>query len=167
MSFKINFTLFSYFSIILFFNSCFLFQTEFHAKVVGVKDGDSIEVLDSNRQNIIVRLSHVDCPEYGQPYSAEAKRFTSDFCFNKKVVLEQTDEDQYGRLVCEVFVDGESLNLALVENGFAWHFDRYSDDPDFADAEKQARKAKKGLWEDKRPVPPWEWRKRKREEYEN
>jgi micrococcal nuclease len=27
--------------------------------------------------------------------------------------------------------------------------------------EKEAREARKGLWADPQPVPPWEWRKRK------
>lgn len=151
-------------SICLVFHSCFLLQEDMQATVVGVKDGDSIEVLDSNKQTNIIRLSHVDCPEYGQPFFKAAKRFTSDFCFNKQVVLEQTDVDRYGRLVCEVFVDGKSLNMALVENGFAWHHTRYSDDMDFSVAEEQARRAKKGLWADKKPLPPWEWRRAKRED---
>jgi|KBSMisStaDraftv2_1062788.scaffolds.fasta_scaffold623532_2 hypothetical protein len=30
--------------------------------------------------------------------------------------------------------------------------------------EKDAREAKKGLWADPQPVPPWEWRKRKERE---
>ena len=145
------------------FLSCKFFQTDFQAKVVAVKDGDSIEVIDSNQQQFIIRLSHVDCPEYSQPYSKAAKRFTSDFCFQKNITLEQTDTDRYGRLVCEVFVDGKSLNLALVENGLAWHHTRYSDDIDFAEAEEEAREKKIGLWADPDPVPPWEWRKEQRE----
>lgn len=147
---------------LLFFASCKLFQTDFHAEVVGVKDGDSIEVIDTNKQQFIIRLAHIDCPEFSQPYSKAARKFTSDFCFGRKVILEQTDTDRYERLVCEVFVDGKSLNLALVENGLAWHHDRYSDDPDFAAAEEKAREAKIGLWSDPDPMPPWEWRKSNR-----
>ena len=30
--------------------------------------------------------------------------------------------------------------------------------------EKEAREAKKRLWADPQPVPPWEWRKRKERE---
>ncbi len=147
----------------LTFLSCKFFQTDFQARVIAVKDGDSIEVIDSNQQHFIIRLAHIDCPEYSQPYSVAAKRFTSDFCYGKNVTLDQTDTDRYGRLVCEVFVDGKSLNLALVENGLAWHHTRYSDDPDFAEAEEKAREAKIGLWADPDPLPPWEWRREQRE----
>ena len=149
-------------SCLLFLSSCSLVQTDFQAKVVAVKDGDSLEVLDSNQQRLIIRLSHIDCPEYGQPYSNAAKKFASDFSYGKQVTLEQTDTDRYGRLVCEVFVEGESLNLALVKNGLAWHHRRYSDDPDFADAEEDARDQKIGLWADPNAVPPWKWRKERR-----
>jgi hypothetical protein len=31
--------------------------------------------------------------------------------------------------------------------------------------EQEAREAKKGLWADPQPVPPWEWRKRKEREW--
>ena len=155
--------LFIFTAIILSVFSCKFFQTDFSAKVVSIKDGDSIEVIDSNKNTFIVRLAHIDCPEYGQPFSKAAKNFTSDFCFNKAVILEQTDTDRYGRLVCEIFVEGESLNLALVKNGLAWHHTRYSDDIDFETAEEYARENKLGIWTQTDPIPPWEWRKENRE----
>jgi len=46
-----------------------------------------------------------------------------------------------------------------VKNGFAWHYKKYSKDNSYDDLEKQARKLKLGLWNDKIPTAPWEWRK--------
>ena len=45
----------------------------------------------------------------------------------------------------------------------AWHYKEYSKSKELAVAEDEARKAKKGLWTDKEPVPPWEYRKKERE----
>ena len=47
-----------------------------------------------------------------------------------------------------------------------WHFKRYESEqrPEdrraYADAEVEARKAKRGLWRDPQPVPPWDFRAR-------
>jgi endonuclease YncB( thermonuclease family) len=44
----------------------------------------------------------------------------------------------------------------------AWHFKRYSDNPLLAIAEKEARAARKGLWKEDNPTPPWEYRSKSR-----
>lgn len=46
----------------------------------------------------------------------------------------------------------------MVADGMAWHYARYSKDAGPADAESDARAAGRGLWSDREPVPPWEWR---------
>jgi len=53
--------------------------------------------------------------------------------------------------------------VALVAQGFAWHFKRYSDDEDLSEAELAARRERRGLWSDPNPIPPWDWRKQPRE----
>ncbi len=55
--------------------------------------------------------------------------------------------------------DGEMLdvNRELVRGGFAWHYKRYSDDENLADAEDYAREHEHGLWQDPWPVAPWFW----------
>ena len=127
-------------------------------KIIGILDGDTVEVIDSNYQTHKVRLAHIDCPEKTQPFGTAAKKFTSDFCFRKMGTLEVTDTDRYGRLVGIIKVDGKELNLALVKNGLAWHFKRYSSDQRYASAEQFARILGIGLWHDPYPIAPWEFR---------
>jgi endonuclease YncB( thermonuclease family) len=55
------------------------------------------------------------------------------------------------------------LNSWLVKEGFAWVYPQYCKRADICDRlrelEAAARESKAGLWRDKEPVPPWEWRK--------
>ena len=55
---------------------------DFVANVIGVKDGDTVEVL-YNEVPIVIRLEHIDCPEKKQAFGAKAKQFTSDFIFQQ------------------------------------------------------------------------------------
>ncbi len=130
----------------------------FTATVVGIHDGDTISVRTSS-QTIRIRLEGIDCPEYRQPYSARAKQFTSGLVYRKQVMVDGHGEDQYGRLLARVRVDGVELNEALVRNGLAWHSQRGAIDRALADAERTARAARTGLWADPNPVPPWAWRR--------
>ena len=41
----------------------------------------------------------------------------------------------------------------------AWHYKQYSKDQELASAEVEARKKRLGLWAEKSPIAPWEWRK--------
>ena len=130
----------------------------FTATVVAIHDGDTISVRTS-RETIRIRLEGVDCPEYRQPYSARAKRFTSELVYRREVTVEGRGDDQYGRLLARVRVGGAELNEALVRNGLAWHYQRGAIDRALADAEKTARAARAGLWADPNPIPPWLWRR--------
>ncbi|MBK9015023.1 MAG: hypothetical protein IPM82_13650 [Saprospiraceae bacterium] len=57
-------------------------------RVIRIKDGDSIETIgDSTKTTFVIRLAHVDCPEYKQPYSQVAKKFTNDFCYARQSPL--------------------------------------------------------------------------------
>jgi len=136
---------------------------EFTGKVVGVSDGDTIKVLRAGKQ-VRVRLSGIDCPEKRQAFGKRAKRFTSDLVFAKTVTVKVTDIDRYKRIVGEVILkDGTNLNHALVRAGLAWWYQRYAPgDRELERLEKSARENKRGLWADPDPLPPWEFRKRRR-----
>jgi endonuclease YncB( thermonuclease family) len=138
-------------------------QEEFTGKVVGVSDGDTIKVLRAGKQ-VKVRLSGIDCPEKRQAFGKRAKRFTSDLVFAKEVTVKVIDIDRYKRIVGEVILkDGTSLNHELVRSGLAWWYQRYApDDKELERLEKIARENQRGLWADPDPVPPWEFRRKRR-----
>jgi len=137
--------------------------TEITGKVVKVSDGDTIKVYTGSGKPVTIRLHGIDCPEKKQAFGSVATKFTSDFCFGKEARVVVFEKDRYGRSIGEVFVGDKSLNKALVKNGFAWWY-RYfaNNDKELERLESEARKAKIGLWKDKNPVPPWEFRKRKK-----
>ena len=67
--------------------------------------------------------------------------------------------DKYGRTLAEVTLpDGKSFNQEIVRSGYAWWFRRYSNDEVLKQLEEEARTAKRGLWADEAPLPPWEFR---------
>ena len=67
--------------------------------------------------------------------------------------------DRYSRILGEVVLpDGSILNERLVEQGWAWHYTRYSNSPRLAELEVVARRARRGLWADPQPIPPWDFR---------
>ncbi|MCF2220650.1 thermonuclease family protein [Chryseobacterium sp. PS-8] len=76
--------------LIIFSFSTFLFS-QIKAKVVGIKDGDTIVVLLDGDQQKTLRLAEVDCPENGQPFGKNAKQFTSNEVFGKFITYFPTE----------------------------------------------------------------------------
>ncbi|RAU82507.1 thermonuclease family protein [Pontibacter arcticus] len=131
-------------------------------KVVAVKDGDTIELLQKGK-TVTVRLYGVDAPEKTQDYGQKAKQFASDLVFGKSVRLISHNTDRYGRTVGTIILqDGRSLNEELIRNGYAWHYKAYSKDKNLENLEADARRFKRGLWQQPNPTPPWDYRKDKR-----
>jgi endonuclease YncB( thermonuclease family) len=136
-------------------------------KVIGVKDGDTIEILVNNKP-VTVRLYGVDSPEKKQDFGTQAKNFTSQLVFGKYISLNDKGKDRYGRTIGEIFLpDGKSLNKELVANGYAWYYRAYANDPQLGYLENDARRLERGLWSQPDPVAPWEFRKNKREKSKN
>jgi endonuclease YncB( thermonuclease family) len=67
---------------------------------------------------------------------------------------------------CEIGFDGLDAGLEQVRAGYAWWYRSYQDEQSpteresYAEAEQQARSQGIGLWQHKRPIPPWEYRRR-------
>ncbi|RRJ91470.1 thermonuclease family protein [Flavobacterium macacae] len=136
-------------------------QTTLTAKVVGIKDGDTVVVLDSLNNQITLRLAEVDTPEKSQPFGTKAKQFTSDQIYLKTIKYVVTDTDRYGRSIAMVYYDEDSkyLSAEIIKAGMGWHYKRYSSSKELATFEDNARKNKIGLWVDNNPIEPHLFRK--------
>lgn len=131
-------------------------------KVTAVKDGDTIVVLQ-NRTTYTIRLDGIDCPEKKQAFGQQAKNFVSTQVFGKQVRVEYKQKDRYQRYLGMVYYGkSRSLNQELLKAGLAWHYKQYNKDAALARLESIARSNKRGLWVDKNPFPPWDFRKAKR-----
>lgn len=129
-------------------------------KVVGLSDGDTIEVLQI-RRTVRIRLHGIDCPEMGQAFGMQAKRVASDLVFGKDVKVKVLTRDKYGRLVGIVNLeDGTNLNRELVRRGMAWWYVKYApSDTELSMLQDTARSKKIGLWSQPNPIPPWQYRR--------
>lgn len=136
-------------------------QTTLTAKVVGIKDGDTVVVIDSLNNQTTLRLAEVDCPEKSQPFGTKAKQFTSDQIYLKTIKYIVTDTDRYGRSIAMIYynTDNKYLSAEIIKAGMGWHYKRYSTSKELALFEVNARKNKIGLWIDINPIEPSLWRK--------
>ena len=144
-----------------------LHAAEIQGTVVAVSDGDTITVLTPAKKQHKIRLLGIDAPEKAQAFGTRSKQSLSDMVFKKEVVIEYKTQDRYKRYLGKVLVDGKDANLEQIKAGMAWWYRDYKrsqtpeDQKAYADAEAIARGSKVGLWADKQPVPPWDWRRQK------
>lgn len=148
-------------TLLFFYTSISFCQTTLTAKVVGIKDGDTVVVLDSLNNQTTLRLAEVDCPEKSQPYGTKAKQFTSDQIYLKTIKYMITDTDRYGRSIAMIYYDEDNkyLSAEIIKAGMGWHYKRYSTSKELAQLEVNAKKNKIGLWIDNNPIEPSEWRR--------
>ena len=128
--------------------------------VVKIIDGDTFDLLTKEKNTIRVRMNGIDCPERKQDFYKVSKDALAVYISQKEVKLITTGRDRNKRTIAIVFCNEENINLAMIRNGYAWHYKKYSADTNFAKAEEQARIDKKGLWKMNKPVAPWEFRKK-------
>jgi endonuclease YncB( thermonuclease family) len=150
---------------------------EFTAKVIVVLDGDTVMVvrrcgtdgLDSagvrlsppceDNKPFKIRLAEIDAPEKAQPGGMESKASLVALVMKKRVRVDVRAKDKYGRLVALLDVNGVNVNQEQVRRGMAWEYSSFHRNKDYIALQRQAQNARRGLWAQADPVPPWEWRK--------
>ena len=149
--------------ILLFFLSAQVYAQTLTGKVIGIKDGDTVVVIDVSNTQTTLRLAEVDCPEKAQAFGTRAKQFTSDAVYLKQIKYEVTDTDRYGRSIAKIYYDDNKyLSAEIIKNGFGWQYKQYSTSKLLAKLEQEARQNKRGLWIEPNPIYPSDFRKSKR-----
>ena len=154
--------------IILLFFSLVSLADELIGKVVKVSDGDTITVLDSNNQKHKIRLSGIDAPESQQVYGDISTQSLSKLVYDKEVLVTWDKKDKYYRILGKVIVDGNDANYEQLTKGLAWYYKQYEKDLSdedkkrYSEAEEWARNYTEGLWADSNSIPPWEFRRKRK-----
>lgn len=124
-----------------------------------VFDGDTVE-LNNISGKFKLRLSDIDAPERNQAYGKKSRRALIKLCRGNNISVNATilGTDKYNRYLGRLQCNRVDASLYLVEHGFAWYNEKYSNDPVIQNAAVMAREKRIGLWRSKKPIPPWVWR---------
>ena len=113
----------------------------FTGRVERVIDGDTI-VVGTN----IVRLAEIDAPELRTPHGPASRRALCELILHKHVTVTWTHRGRYRRIIGQVYLDGEWINLTMVARGWARQFRRYSRSHELAEAQTASRRHGLGRW---------------------
>jgi micrococcal nuclease len=127
--------------------------------VARVVDGDTL-VVQLSSGPIRVRLYGIDAPEHNQPGGREATAALTSLVSGERVELEPINQDRYSRMVARVLRGQLDVNAEMIRLGDAWVYRHYlrREDRAWCSLESEARKAHRGLWSVRDPVPPWDFR---------
>ena len=135
--------------------------------VASISDSDTLSV-DRNGSEIAIRLGCIDAPENDQSGGDLAKQRLSQLLpVGQAITVRAIEQDQYGREIAEIYVDGQSVNLQMVAEGHAVVYDQYLEgcsgtETQFLEAEQQAANAGLNFWAESEPIMPWAWRRGER-----
>jgi endonuclease YncB( thermonuclease family) len=159
--------IFRCFALLLLCLACNLSAATLQGMVVHVADGDTVTVLDDQKIQHKIRLQGIDAPEKSQAFGQKSKQSLNQLVHSQMVRVEFQKKDKYGRTVGKVLLNGTDICLEQIKLGMAWHYKQYlseqpkADRDAYAQAEQTARAQAVGLWKDKSPTPPWEFRRQR------
>lgn len=138
-----------------------------HVTITGpaiVVDGDSLRVKGQR-----IRLFGIDAPEIEQSCTfvtgaswacgRESRDMLVRFIGVDPVSCREQDRDRYGRMVASCTVRGEDINRAMVRDGMALAYTRYS--AKYLGDQDKAKAEKRGMWAGAF-ADPEKWRHRRR-----
>lgn len=106
-----------------------------YGKVIKVYDGDTItiaSVLPNTTEPIYrfsIRLNGIDTPEIRgktqeeKELAIQVRDALAEKIYGKMVELRNVGNEKYGRVLAEIYLDGENINQWLVDENFAVAYD--------------------------------------------
>lgn len=148
---------------VLFLSACHSGEARtIRGRVARISDGDTITVLTAGNRQLKVRFYGIDAPELHQAFGKKAREALEKILAGREVSVAEVNIDDYGRTVGLVRADGINVNREMVKSGYAWVYDYFCKKSfcrEWQRDEQAARRARRGLWQDREPIPPWEWRR--------
>lgn len=126
--------------------------------VIAISDGDTLTALCNKNEQVKIRLAEIDAPEKAQAFGQRSKRSLAEMCFKQAAEINVQTTDRYHRSVARVTCNGVDANAEQVRRGMAWVYDKYNKDKSLYQLQATAQTEQRGLWADRSPTPPWEWR---------
>lgn len=130
--------------------------------VVAISDGDTLTArcgAPGAWQRERIRIAAIDAPESRQAFGQRARQNLARLCFRQQAHLTRLGHDHYGRTLAQVRCQGEDVATAQVRAGLAWVYAPQADQhPRLVALQQQARASRTGLWSQKRPLAPWDYR---------
>lgn len=138
------------------------------ARVSAVPNGDTIIVTDDKNKKHKVYLLGIEAPEMKQTFGKPSREYLQRLLFarNNQVKIIIKKHTRAKNIIGTVYATDlnssqyTDINGMMVMAGFAWANPRTS--KQYNAVEKIARNRKAGLWKQRRPIAPWQWRKGKR-----
>lgn len=145
-----------------------LFFAQAHAdniagQVIGITDGDTLMLQDTQQQQHPIRIAGIDAPELAQDFGQPARASLSLLALNQHAVADCQKPNPNQIKICAVTISGKDIGAAQISNGMAsWYHQNAAalsvqTQTDYRQAEFNAKIHRLGLWNSKNPSPPWVW----------
>lgn len=132
---------------------------------IQVKDGDTV-----NFKDLTCRIDMIDAPETakpamngkpaksGQAYGEESKQTLQKLLSSGEVSVNVTNgQDEYGRTLCQIEVEGKNVSMEMLKKGAAWTYRKWAPlEAKLAQDNAQAEGI--GLFADKEAIHPREFK---------
>ena len=113
-----------------------------------------------SRESIKARLLGMDAPEICQAFGADSKAALSRRINQMMVTVESLRQDDYGRALAIIYLNGEEINAWMVQQGFAWSYGARGSKGPYKRDEEQARQMRRGLFANHQAMKPSQFRRK-------